>query len=142
MIRLPPLRQALTVATALFAVAFFFWVGVEDTAVGPVTALGAAAAVLAFGQAVRARWGSRPLSRAEWFILMSLGGAATGLGVAPATALLMAIKVSLHGHAYPDYSLQAVIGVFTRAPLWGVAGLLVGMGLALLGLARRRTELP
>ncbi len=142
MIRLPPLRKALTVATALFAVAFFFWVGVEDTAVGPVAALGAAATVLAFGQAVRARWGSRPLSRAEWFTLMSLGGAATGLGAAPATVLLMAIKVSLHSHAYPDYSPQAVIGIFTRAPLWGAAGLLAGMGLSVLGLARRRTELP
>ncbi len=99
MIRLPPLRKPLTVATALFVVAFFFWVGIEDTAVGPVAVLGTAAAVLAFGHVVRARWGSRPLSRAEWFIRISLGGAVTGLGAAPATVLFMAIKVSWHSQA-------------------------------------------
>ncbi len=134
---MPLARRLLLIATALDAVAILFWAGLEDASVAPVVALGAITAALTFGHALLARWRSGSLNAGEWCVWMILGGAGAGMGAALAAILLMAIKVSLHSHNYPDYSPTAVVGLFTRAPQWGLAGLLIGLGLALIGFARR-----
>lgn len=137
MIPLPLGRRLILIATALDAVAILFWAGLEDTNITPVVALGAITAALVFGHALLARSRSGPFKASEWFVWMILGGACAGMGAALCAILLMAIKVSLHSHDYPDFSPSAVIGIFTRAPQWGLAGLLIGLGLALIGFARR-----
>jgi len=137
MIRLPHVRRLILIATALDAVAILFWAGLEDTNIAPVAALGAITAALAFGHALLARSRSGAFKAGERFVWMILGGACAGMGAALCAILLMAIKVSLHSHNTPDYSPTAVIGLFTRAPQWGLAGLLIGLGLALVGFARR-----
>ena len=137
MMKMPLARRLVLIATALDAVAILFWAGLEDTTIAPAAALGAITAALAFGHALLARSRSRGFSTGEWFVWMIFGGAGTGMSAALAAILLMAIKVSLHSHTYPDYSPTAVVGLFVRAPQWGLAGLLIGLGLALISFARR-----
>jgi hypothetical protein len=43
----------------------------------------------------------------------------------------MAIKTGLHGHAAPDFTSAQVIEVFLRTPIWGLGGLLIGLGIGL-----------
>ncbi len=136
-LKMPQARRFILLATALDAVAILFWAGLEDTNIAPAAALGAVTAALVFGHALLARSRSGAFTASEWFVWMILGGACAGIGAALCAILLMAIKVSLHSHDYPDFSPSAVIGLFTRAPGWGLAGLLIGLGLALIGFARR-----
>lgn len=137
MLRLPHVRRLILIATALDAVAILFWAGLEDTNIALVVTLGTITATLVFGHALLARSRSGDFKAGEWFLWMILGGACAGVGAALCAILLMAIKVSLHSHTYPDYSPSAVIGIFSRAPQWGLAGLLIGLGLTLIGFARR-----
>lgn len=138
MIRLPDLRRPLLLATGLYAVAFFLWLGVEDSTVLPAAVFGGAAAALGLAHFLRIGYSGRGFTLAGWFALMASGGAAAGAASALVAVLFMAMKVSLHSHTGPDYSLEAVVGVLARAPQWGIAGLLCGLGLGLIGLARQR----
>jgi hypothetical protein len=65
-----------------------------------------------------------------------LVGALTGLLVTPLALFLMALKTGLHGHNTPDFTLEQMQAVLYRTPIWVFVGLLFGLGVALLRLAR------
>jgi hypothetical protein len=58
--------------------------------------------------------------------------------IPPIALLLMAFKSGLRGHPAPDFTPAQVIAVLRSIPIWGLSGLLLGLGAALLQAARRR----
>lgn len=111
------------------------WLPFEDHS--PLGALTLAAGMCAW-LAVRALRTPLQSNRQVWG-RYALVGALAGLGVAPLALLLMAVKTGLHAHATPDYTavqLQSTIG---RILIFGVSGLLVGLGGAAWRLGRGTT---
>ena len=137
MIAWPTRSRALTVLTFVFGITFFLWIGYEDTTLIPVTILGAALPLIFLAHFLTRRFGGAPLPTRKGILLLSAGGLLAGC-LAPLTiAVFMALKVSLHSHANPDYAPEAVVGVMARAPVWALGGLLLGTALALIAYARR-----
>jgi len=110
------------------------WLRVEDSHLLPVVLLGwVIAAILA------ASWTLKLAASFQWetppptlsLALGALGGAATGLGAALITPLLMLLKNGLHAHLFPDFPFGVLMGVLVLAPVWLVCGLLIGGGLVL-----------
>lgn len=66
-------------------------------------------------------------------IISTLAGAA----VAPLAVLLMVFKSGLHGHGTPDFSFEQIRQVLLQAPLWILAGILLGAGVAAARLGKR-----
>ncbi len=121
-------RLAVTVA---YLAASFVWLGYEDLDRRYVTALGAGLPLLA-GLRGLEQLSRRGLRFRQRIVRLVLGGGALGLAVGPLTALLMAAKVSLHGHTVPDFQPADVAAVLRSSPAWGFAGLLLGGAAALL----------
>ena len=138
MLEWPSRSWGLTLFTYLFCVVFFFWLGLEDRSLVVVTLLGAGLTVVFVAHGLLRRFGGAALSVRKSSLLLCAGGLLAG-GLAPlATAVLMAVKVSLHSHAVPDYTPEAVLAVVARLPVWTVAGLLAGAALALWAYSRRK----
>lgn len=132
MVEWPARSRLLTLFTFAFGLAFFFWIGLEDTTLLPVMILGASLTAIGLTHFLMRRFGGGPLPARKGMLLLSAGGLLGG-GVAPlASTVLMALKVSLHSHAYPDYPPEAVVSVLARAPVWALAGLIFGVALACL----------
>jgi len=55
-----------------------------------------------------------------------LCGLAGGLVVAPITLFWMALKTGIHGHGVADFTTIQMINVIKSAPLWTLAGGLLG----------------
>ena len=99
------------------------WLGLEDTHSAPVAALGLSLAVLAVAHFAEQR--AMPWSRS---LTWSLLGASTGALTALTSTLLMFFKTAWHTHAFPDYPLAMLIAMLERAPIWALAGALIGLG--------------
>jgi hypothetical protein len=54
-----------------------------------------------------------------------------GLGCGLMTLLLMVLKTGLHGHG-PEFSPAEINWVWGQIPLWGLVGLLGGLGLGMI----------
>jgi hypothetical protein len=138
MVEWPAWSRALTLFTFAFGLAFFFWIGLEDTTLLPPMILGASLTTLVIGHFLLRRFGGAPLPARKGMLLLSAGGLLGGVVAPLVSTVLMALKVSLHSHDYPDYPPEAVLGVLARTPFWALAGLIFGMALALLAYTRRR----
>ncbi len=131
----PRWRRAMVLAGGL---AVFFWLRLEDHGVATAILMGLISTALA-GMV----WVWPHLSRREWgprglLVTMGLTGAAAGAASALATAGLMLLKNGFHGHLNPDYPAGLLLDTLSRAPAWALAGALLGIGAALLSLARAR----
>jgi hypothetical protein len=137
MLEWPSRSRGLTWLTYAFCVAFFFWIGLEDRSLVSVTLLGACLPIIFVAHFLLRRFGGTKLPVRKSGLLLCAGGLLAG-GLAPlTTAVLMAIKVSLHSHPVPDYTPEAVVAVVARLPVWALAGLLAGAALALWAYSRR-----
>ncbi|MCW5877637.1 MAG: hypothetical protein KIS80_02065 [Anaerolineales bacterium] len=96
---------------ALWFFAFFVWIPVEDTHIGFVLGLAAAAAGW-----LALRW--RPMTL--------LRGALLGLAMPLFAVGLMAFKGGLHGHAFPDFTVHQILTILYAAPYTLLAGLALG----------------
>ncbi len=135
MVRIPAPRRVLFALTMLYLVALFAWLGEEDS-VAFVTALGTGLAVLFVVHALARQVGGKALGWRRWLVTLGTAGLIAGAGASLATATLMAIKVSIHGHPGAlDYSPQAVIATLTYLPAWALAGILAGLGIGLIVIA-------
>ena len=121
----------------LAAVGVFFWLSLEDTNVLPVVLIAVGLALLSAYMSVTGRWGGRGLSRAPLLIGAALVGAGVGAGTALIAALLMIWKTGMHAHPFPDYPTGLILDILRRAPIWSLAGVLVGLALALLQQKRK-----
>jgi len=137
MVEWPTRSRGLTLFTFAFGLAFFFWIGMEDTTLLPAMILGASLPAIVIAHFLLRRFGGVPLPARTGMLLLSAGGLLGGVAAPLVSTVLMALKVSLHSHAYPDYPPEAVVSVLARAPVWALAGLVFGAALALLAYARR-----
>jgi hypothetical protein len=138
MVEWPTRSRVLTLFTFAVGVAFFFWIGIEDATLLPVIILGASLPAIVLAHFLMRRFGGAPLPARTGMLLLSAGGLLGGVAAPLTSTILMALKVSLHSHTYPDYPPEAVVSVLARAPVWALAGLTFGAALALLAYARRR----
>jgi len=138
MIEWPPRSRLLTLFTFAFGLTFFFWIGIEDTTLLPAMILGTSLSAIGLAHFLMRRFGGAPLPARTGMLLLSASGLLGGVAAPLVSIILMALKVSLHSHTYPDYPPEAVVSVIARAPVWALAGLSFGAALALLAYTRRR----
>ena len=65
-------------------------------------------------------------------IMATMLGAIIGIGSSLITALLMLLKNARHSHFFPDFPPGQIGAIIERAPVWALAGGLIGLGLGLL----------
>ncbi len=140
MVNWPARSRGLTLLTYFYCGTFLVWIGVEDYSLAAVTVLGAGLPALFLGHFLLRRFGGAVLSMRKSLLLLSAGGLLAGALAPLAIAILMAVKVSLHGSTTPGFEAQTVVAVVARLPVWALAGLLVGVALALFVYARRERE--
>lgn len=105
----------------------FAWLSIEDTSTHWVTLLGIGFSLIAiFGFLVYNK--NNQLSP---LLIYPVSGFLAGLLVTPLVVSLMAIKTGLHSHVTPDFSIQQIWSVLKTTPVWAVAGLLIGTGIAI-----------
>lgn len=114
---------------AAAGVAWLIWLGWEDRSTTPVLILAVLIAA-AIGSTWLERWRRPTAAHPGW--RWAAAGALMGGAVPLLATVLILVKVSLHGHNPSDFS-QADIGqVLRRIPVWALAGLLAGVGRALM----------
>ncbi|MBI4770989.1 MAG: hypothetical protein HY784_11425, partial [Chloroflexi bacterium] len=114
-----PPGRLLFVLTVFYGTTFFCWLGYEERDSRAATALGVGLTLLA-GLHWLPRL-TRGLAGRRRRLALAGAGLALGLAAAPLTATLMAVKVSLHGHASPDFPAEVVLGLLRLTPVWGLA---------------------
>jgi hypothetical protein len=129
-------------AVLIYALALVLWFGTEDRSPGYVTTLGACGAALTAAHATRDAWGRslRAATSGRRLAWRGFGGLLAGLLAGPLIGSLMVVKISLHGHNTPDFTLEELVGSLARAPVWTAAGLLAGLGIGLLDIAFHRAS--
>ena len=127
--RLKPSRANLLfrVLVLVYLGALFVWLPLEDTDEWTAITFAGFLCVLATA-GINLRMPER--IRKAWWIL-PLQGALSGLALTPLAILLMAMKTGLHNHSVPDYTTQHLYNVVNDTPLWVIAGLLIGSGIAI-----------
>lgn len=105
-----------------------FWLPVEDTQF--VTPLSFGVAICGLG-AIALKNRLHILSAQYIWLGLAAGGA-----VGPISFLLMVFKIGLHNHNSPDFTLEQLLGLVKVAPIWGIVGALMGLGLHLYFLSR------
>lgn len=126
-------------AIVVYGLAVFLWSGPESTQVWPVVLLGMCGAGLSAYVWITPRLGGRRLQPPTLLALFGALGIAVGLGTAVLTVALMLFKDIRHAHLFPDYPPLLLGAVLARAPVWMIAGGLIGLGLGML-LALQREE--
>lgn len=135
MMRLPlPGRRTRLIALA-YGMALFLWLSVEDDAVWPVTGFGLGLASLIIVLTLLDKLGGRVISVRRIPLAGMLLGALIGLATSLITAGLMFFKNAVHAHIFPDYPPGLMLSMIERAPVWSLAGGLLGLGLAWVWLA-------
>lgn len=122
----------------LCGVAVFLWSSPEDQHLLPAVLLGTTVGILSVvWWAMNPRWfGGKTFTPRQWTLALALIGATSGLSASVGTALLMLFKNFRHAHIYPDYPLAMIGAMLARAPVWSLAGLLIGVGMALVIMLR------
>jgi hypothetical protein len=130
--RIPGLR----LATLLLVAAGAIWIAPEGNLTLDL-AFSTAVTLVLLAHLVERSVGGRRLAPWRWLLLLALLGFVAGAATAALALLLMAVKTGLHAHG-PEYSAAELAWVAGSIPLWAVAGLLAGVGLALVTLAMNR----
>jgi hypothetical protein len=111
-------------------VVWILWLGFEDRGPVAVFVLGGliclAVALRFASPAIRP-----PLDPSRRRAALAGWGAVAGAAVPITAALLMLVKVGLHGHPEPDFQAADVAAALARTPVWVVAGGLVGLAFGL-----------
>lgn len=134
-LHLPRPGRRIRWAGLLYGLALLLWLSVEDNHVWPVAALGAGLAALLALVNLLGRLGGQDVPARCAVVGAAALGALVGLGAAVATAALMLFKNALHAHLFLDYPPGLMLALLSRAPVWALAGGLVGLGLLLLWMA-------
>lgn len=124
----------------LYGLLVFAWLSPEDNLVWPPVVLGFGLVLL-----IILRWGintlgGRALTPREILVGAPLLGLLIGLGTSISAAGLMFFKNALHAHVFLDFPPLLMLAMLERAPAWGLAGMLIGLGLAFAWLALHNHE--
>lgn len=140
-VRLPlPGRRLLRWLLILCGLAIWFWLGPEDDHSWPVALLSVVSSVTVGLWWLAGRVSGVRLSPARALVLCTLAGAVIGIGSAVLAASLMILKNARHAHLFPDYPAGQVLAMLGLAPVWGIAGALVGLALGLLLIAFKQEQ--
>ena len=117
-------RQNLRIRLSFLALwtAILLWLPVEDTSPTNPRILALVASAL-----LTAR--TYPRVRTRGPIAHAALGLGAGLLVNPLTAGLMILKSGLHAHNIPDFSVAMLARVLADSPVYGLGGLLIGVGI-------------
>ncbi|MFZ0544994.1 MAG: hypothetical protein WAM60_06130 [Candidatus Promineifilaceae bacterium] len=124
--KVPGLRW-LTAITAVYGVV---WIGLEGN-LGRVILLGMAVSLMSVVSLMQRFVGGRMFGEVGWLVVTGGGGLLTGMGSGISTFVFMALKTGLHSHG-PEFKAAEIEWVLKMIPLWGVAGLLAGLGIGVL----------
>lgn len=127
--------RLLRFAFLLLGALVLLWLSTESRDVRLTLLFGSVFSLLA-GLRIAFRLG---LSRFSPITLAGIGSL-VGLLTPVLTALLMLLKVGLHSHPTPDFTLSQVMGVFERAPYFIAGGLLVGWSIGWFWSLRRSSH--
>lgn len=117
----------LTVLTAVYGV---IWMSLEGD-VRRVILMGTAVSITLAGHGLQRLWGGRPFRLVAWLLVTAVGGLAAGASSGLLTIFFMVLKTGLHGHG-PEFRPSEIEGIFGMIPLWGLVGLVAGLGIGLL----------
>lgn len=112
--------------------ACFLWLSTEDTHTLPVAVLGSALAFCLVMLWLHRQQAFDTLSGVQTLAVGTLAGGLVGVGAATVTTLLMFLKTAWHSHLFPDFPTLMMLAMLERAPLWGLAGALQGLALAVI----------
>ncbi|MEO8612201.1 MAG: hypothetical protein ABI690_30180 [Chloroflexota bacterium] len=137
MIHIPTPNRRIRLVVMAYGLLLFLWFTPEDNQVWPVTLLGWGLAGLVVFMALVNKFGGRQIPARYVVPLLTVLCVLVGLGSSIATAGLMFFKNALHAHLFFDYPTPMLLAILERAPYWGIAGGLAGLGAALAWLALR-----
>jgi hypothetical protein len=124
------------ISWAIAGLLSFIWIGVEDRTNRPVIIIAVTLAI-AIGLTLYNRMVQDERSGERSLLWVTIGvGFISGLLVPIAAVILMLVKTSLHSHVVPDFSVDDVIAVLLRTPVWVISGLMIGAAIGMLGNAR------
>lgn len=124
----PPLLRAWAV---LVFGALLLWTSLEDSSAFAAALGGWIAALTLASLWITRRFGGQALQSRAFILMTAVMGGIVGALAAVLSAGLMLLKNGLHAHAFPDYPFGMIIDMLARAPLWAVAGLLLGAAVGL-----------
>jgi hypothetical protein len=134
---LPLTFPALRPATALLALYSAIWISLEGN-LPQTLVLGIGITAVSLLHLLQRTLGGRRLSLPLWLTAAATSGLAFGAGSVLLTLFLMALKTGLHAHG-PEFTAAQIAWVWRQLPLWSLAALLAGAGLALLLAAKQLT---
>ena len=120
-----------------YGLALLLWMSLEDTHTEPVVALGVALSLLVSLRTLLRRLGGQGVSIRQFLLILAFSGGLFGVGASISTALLMFFKNAWHAHLFLDFPPGIMLAILERAPAWGLAGVLIGIGIGLSWLAAR-----
>ncbi|MFN7209084.1 MAG: hypothetical protein ACK4P1_01665 [Aggregatilineales bacterium] len=115
-------------ATLLTGVVAFIWLMTEENSLWSVLSLGGAGAALG---ALHAQHAYALWSRFRRGLRAALIGGFIGGGTILAAVGLMFLKTATHAHLVGDYTLEQMLGMAARLPVWAAAGILLGTAISL-----------
>lgn len=128
-LRLPTLSRSFRWLVIVWGGAVFLWLSLEDNQTLPVVILGVGSAALLVLSRLLGRSGRQHIPlRIAWVVVPLIAGLVGVLG-AVGTSFLMFLKTAMHAHFFPDYPTAQILAMLERAPTWGAAGALIGLGL-------------
>jgi hypothetical protein len=128
---IPTYPRWLSPLTLIYGITVFLWLTPEDT-IWLAAVLGLCGAILIALHTILRRYSGKQFSQRSIFFMLILVGGLIGGGAALTTTGLMFLKTVIHRHVFPDYPLPLLLAMLERAPVWTLAGILVGLACALI----------
>lgn len=122
----PGLRW-LTIVMGLYALV---WISLEG-ALWQVIVMGFGTTLVGIGHLWRRWLAGRRVPVGVWLGTTAVTGLLLGSGGGVLALVFMAVKTGLHAHG-PEFTAGEIIWVWSRLPLWGLIGLLVGTAVGFL----------
>ncbi|HET6445381.1 MAG TPA: hypothetical protein VFI27_12465 [candidate division Zixibacteria bacterium] len=119
--------RLLAVITGAYIV---FWIAAEGELYRAVI-MAFLVTALTIGLLTERYLGGRSFTVRKWIFSLAGMGAIAGVSIALLTLVFMAVKTGLHGHG-PEFTRDQLEWVLMQIPIWGVAGLIGGLGLGLI----------
>lgn len=138
MLRLPTPNRRTRLLIIGYGLLLFLWFTPEDNQVWPVTLLGLGMAALLVLSNVMNKLDGKVISIRYLIAGAVVLGVLIGASTSVTSAGLMFFKNALHPHLFVDFPTPLLPAMLERAPAWGLAGGLVGLGAALAWFALRQ----
>lgn len=119
----------LALATLLTGAVAFVWLSLEENSLRSVLSLGGIGAALS---ALHLQYAYALWTRFRRPLRAALIGGFIGGGTIIGAVCLMFLKTATHAHIVPDYSLEQMLGMAARLPVWTAAGILLGTAFSLM----------